>query len=310
MGYLTTDYINYANMKAIICMDNAESEVGKSKGGSGKSIFGNQFVHWKPTYRIDGKKRDLENDSFLYDGMSHTTELIFFDDCRVNMDFETFFSQITAGITVNSKGQRKFHLAPRKMVFSTNHSLWGRDDSTRRRQYVLTFSDYYNLHRTPYTEFGKQMFIEWEYKDYNLYFNIVAYAIQLNLRYGLAYTIPGTDVIRRSLRQVIGEDFLDWAEFHFDPESADGSKLGERWSFMDALTSFFNEYPKQKNFVDKKKFKEKLKHYCQYKGLHYNREANGGRIRSNNIEYFEISSDHDNTNIESVDDGLPFFSDK
>jgi len=311
MGYLTTDYINYANMKAIICMDNTETEVGKSKGGSGKSIFGNQFTHWKTVYRIDGKKKDLENDSFLYDGMDHTTDLIFFDDCRVNLDFETFFSQITAGITVNSKGQRRFNLSPRKMIFNTNHSLWGRDDSTRRRQYVLTFSDYYNINRTPYTEFGKQMFFEWEYDDYNLYFNIMAHAIQANLRYGLKHTIPGTDVLRRSLRQVIGEDLLDWAEFYFDDSAVlVESKMNTRVSLTLALLDFYESYPKQRNYVDKKRFREKLQSYCQYKGYIWNPNSNkDGRIRSNGQEYFYIGTHtegDDTTQIENDKIKLPW----
>jgi DNA primase len=308
MGYVSTDYINYANLKAVVAMDHAESEVGKSKGRTGKSIFGQQFTFWKPTHRIDGKKRDLENDSFLYDGMDHSTELIFFDDCRVNMDFETFFSQITGGITVNSKNVKKQNITPRKMLFTTNHSLSGRDDSSKARQYLLTFSDYYNLHRTPYTEFNRQMFVEWEGEDYNLYFNIMAKAIQANLKYGLAYTIPGGDVIRRSQRQQIGEEFLDWAYTFFNEEDTSLERnLGKKLEILKVLEDFYSYYPKQRNFVTLKHFREKLKLYCDYRpGYIFNPQANkDGRIRSGSIEYIIIQPG-DMEIIDTQSTKLPF----
>jgi len=319
MGYLSTDYINYAQLKAIICMDNAESAVGMSKGGSGKSVFGSQFLQWKPTHRIDGKKKDLETDQFLYDGVDERTELLYFDDCRVNMDFENWFSQITGGLTVNSKGLKRQNLTPRKMIFNTNHSLWGRDDSTRRRQYVITFSDYYNLHRTPFTEFGKNMFWEWEYNDWNYYFNILACSIQLNLRFGLTYTIPGGDVVRRGMRQLIGEDFIDWADdyFYAETENAEDKKMDKKVPLMEALTHFLTQFPKQRNYVDKKKFREKLKVWCTYMGYVFNPPSvanKDGRIRSGSVESFYISTNPDKDIItqdlgstpDATDDDTPF----
>lgn len=302
-GYGCVDYLNYSNMRAMIVQDAAESEIGKSKGGSGKSIFAKQFQYWKPTYEVDGKKPDLHKDTFLYDGLDEKHKIIIFDDCRVNMDFELFFNHITGGIVVNSKGKSKFKISPKKMFFVTNHSMLGRDESTRRRQYLVTFSDYYNINRSPYTEFGKQLFVEWEFDDYNHYFNIVAAAIQLNLRYGLSHTIPGMDVVRRSLRQIIGEDFLDWAEWYWGAdEHGSYPNIGVKVELDKVINDFFEQYPKQRNYVTPKIFKEKVKSYSEYKGYIYNPNANkDGRIRSNNKEYIIVAIPSD---IPGLDEGV------
>ena len=65
-GYVLHEYRNKAQMKAIIAMDGLESEVGKSQGGSGKSIYATMFEKLLPTVVIDGKKRNISEDPHLY----------------------------------------------------------------------------------------------------------------------------------------------------------------------------------------------------------------------------------------------------
>jgi hypothetical protein len=48
-----------------------------------------------PTVYIDGKKKDLERDPFLFEEVDERHELIFIDDCTKSLDFESFFTIIT-----------------------------------------------------------------------------------------------------------------------------------------------------------------------------------------------------------------------
>ena len=91
-GFILHDYNNLSDMRAVLCVDGTESEVGKSEGGTGKSLFTKQFTYSRDTLGINGKKRDLESDPFIYDAAKQSTRVIYFDDCRIGMDFEHFFT--------------------------------------------------------------------------------------------------------------------------------------------------------------------------------------------------------------------------
>lgn len=294
-GYIMHDYLDYSNMKAIVCMDGVESEVGKSEGGTGKSLWSEQFNQLVPAEIIDGKKQNLETDNHVYELVDERTHLIIFDDVRVNFPFEWLFSQITRGIEVNPKGEKRTKLSPPKFIINTNHAINGDGNSFRRRQYPIAFSDYYNGHRTIADEFGYQLFHEWEQDQWDLFYNFIANCIQIYLRYGLEYRIPEEDIERRRMRQHMGEKFLDWAQLAFDEEidhtgAPVGVFLNKKIERNYLYTKYLEQYPSDRKWTDNKRFKEKLQIYCQYAGLHFNPTAGGDRLRSNGKEYFIIAN--------------------
>jgi len=285
-GYVLHEYRDRGNLKAIICMDGEETEVGNSQGGTGKSLFSIQFEHMVPTEVVNGKKKNLADDPFLYDSVDERTQLIVFDDCRINLDFENFFSEITRGIEVNKKGERKFKLPAPKFIFNTNGAINGQGNSFKRRQYNLAFSDYYNEHRGVGEEFGRQFFYEWDWEQWNLFYNWMATCIQAFLRYGMKYTIPNDNIQRRRLRQEIGEDFISWASDMYCKEGAFLNKMVKR---QIACDDFLDRYTQQKRYVNERKFKKKLIQYSEYADLNWNPTHDGGRIYSNGVEYFLLA---------------------
>lgn len=296
-GYVMHDYLDYANMKAVVCMDGNESEVGRSQGGTGKSLWSMQFDQLIPTEIIDGKKKNIEDDNHLYELVDERTQAIVFDDVRVNFPFEWLFSQITRGLEVNPKGERRTKLPPKKFIINTNHALNGEGNSFRRRQYPIAFSDYYNEHRTVGDEFGHQLFHEWEQGQWDLFYNFIATCIQIYLRYGLQHRIPEEDIERRRMRQTMGEKFLDWAQLVFDEEidhTGDpvGIFLNKKCERNYLFGRFLDQYPSERRYTDSKKFKEKLQIYCEYAGLEFNPTAlkEDKRIKSNGKEYFIIAN--------------------
>lgn len=294
-GYVLHEYRNKAQMKAIVAMDGIESEVGRSMGGSGKSIYATMFEHLMPTVVIDGKKKNIAEDPHLYDAVDERTNILVFDDCRVNLDFEHFFSQITRGVEVNQKGLRRFNIPAPKFIFSTNHAIRGSDNSTMRRQYLLGFSDYFNSARTPQDEFGRLMFNEWDYEEWNRFYNFMAVCIQTYLKFSdlNKYTIPTADLEKRKLRQEIGENFLEFAELYFGIDESGGHSLSEPQSYRNCavekskvLRDYVEAYPNDKKYMDEKRIKEKVRLYCKYAGYEFNPSSGSdGRVKFGKTEY-------------------------
>lgn len=299
-GYVLHDYLDYSCMKAIVPMDGHETAVGKSEGGTGKSIWAKAFEHLIPTLIIDGKKKNLEDDNHLYEEANERTRVIVYDDVRVNFSIEGLFSQITTGVLVNEKGQKRYRIDPPKFIIPTNHALNGEGNSYRRRQYVISFSDYFNGHRTPKDEFGHMMFYEWDNDQWNHFYNWMALCVQLYLRHGLVQTVQDDMAERRKLRQKIGEKFLSWADLVFDTSTdnngnAKGTFLNKRIERKFLYNKYKEEDPKADRYLDLVKFKGKLKAYAKYAGLVFNPNDDptrvGERIKSNNEEYFILASD-------------------
>jgi hypothetical protein len=295
-GYIMHDFLDYSLMKAIVCMDGNESEVGRSEGGTGKSIFSNQFEHVMPMEVVDGKSKTIEDDKHIYELVDERTRVITFDDVRVNFNFEWLFSQITRGITVNPKGLKRMRLSPPKFIINTNHAINGDSNSFRRRQFLLGFSDYYNGARTPYDDFGYQLFHDWDYVEWNRYYNFLASCMQQFLRNRLEFTIPTEALERRRLRQQIGESLIEWASLMFDPQQDPNSKtpygvlLNRKIERNFMYQKYLDAYPEDKRYTTNRIFKEKMQKYCVYAGLDFNPTTGGDRLRSNGKEYFIIAN--------------------
>lgn len=295
-GYMIHDYLDFGNTKAVVCMDGVETEVGKSHGGTGKSIWAKQFEHLVPMEVIDGKKKNIEEDNHLYEEVDERTKIVLFDDVRVNFNFEFLFSHITTGVTVNPKGEKRYKIAPPKFVITTNHSLNGDDNSHDRRQYNISFSDYFNRARTVGDHYGHQFFHEWDFDQWNYFYNWLATCLQHYLKYRLVNVATDDILNRRRLRQTIGENFLNWATLVFDTrKNQDGSSIGvflnKRVEKKFLLDSYLEEYPRDSRFVDATKLKEKLQKYCEYARIDFNLPTQGERIKSNGKEYFIVSNE-------------------
>jgi hypothetical protein len=185
---------------------------------------------------------------------------------------------------------------PPKFIVITNHALNGEGNSFDRRQYAISFSDYYNSHRTVGDQFGHQLFHEWDYNQWNLFYNWMAECIQLYLRHGLTYVIPGEAIERRKIRQQIGESFLNWASLMYDREidhsgEPAGVFLNKKIEKGFLLSRYLDIYPKERRYVDATKLKDKLIKYARYAGLSFNPIRNGGRIKSNGQEFFILADD-------------------
>jgi hypothetical protein len=263
---------------------------------------------------VDGKSKTIEDDKHIYELVDEHTRVITFDDVRVNFNFEWLFSQITRGITVNPKGTKRMRLQPPKFIINTNHAITGDSNSYRRRQYMLGFSDFYNAHRTPYDDFGYQLFHDWPYEEWNRYYNFLASCMQHFLRVRLDFEIPSEALERRRLRQQIGESFIEWASLVFDAQIAPNNRpygiyLNEKVERTWLYGKYLDAYPEDKRYTTARIFKEKLAKFCQYAGLHFNPTTGGERLRSNGKEYFIVAGkgfDASTMGLRNIDSDMDF----
>lgn len=291
LGYLLHDYKNESELKAVICMDARMSEVGASNGRTGKSLFGRAVEQVIPQVYIAAKNKKITEDNFLFGEVSEKTKNVFLDDVRANIDFEFFFPLITGKLKVNPKGAQPFTLQQEdtpKLLITTNHAINGEGSSFRDRQAFVAFSDYYDDNHKPIDDFGINFFSEWGKEQFNLFYNLMANCLQLYFRsIKEEWSGPNQGIIeppmesleKRKLRQLMGEDFLIWAESYFSqeddiPDNPDDivstGYLNKRVIRKDAFNDLLEKNFSMRKWMNPSNFGKRIKFYCKYKSYHFN----------------------------------------
>lgn len=318
LGYMAHKFHNASVAKAVVAVDGKLSEVGSSHGRTGKSLFGKALSKIMPQVYIGGKSKTLTEDQFLFEEIDEKIQNVFIDDVRTNIDFEYFFPNITGQWKINAKGNRRFTLPekhPIKLFFSTNHMINGEGSSFTDRVHYIVFSDYYSDTWKPVDEFGQLFFDEWDQTQWNLFYNLVATSLQLYFRFGLVVA-PSRNIEKRRLRQMMGEEFLTWAEEYYSPTHNGAMPLNleckiPRKELYDDFKSRLRG--KLLDFYSTTRFGKCIKWFCQYKGYHFNPHrpneqqqniqdflAAGGTCfigiedKSSGVEYFTVSKDGTN----------------
>jgi len=318
LGFMLMEYKDPSVAKAVIAMDGKQSMVGDSNGRTGKSLIGELLKSVLRTASINGKKRDMDTDNFLWNDVDESTRIVFIDDVRQGFVFEDLFFVITGDWTVNYKGGRRitipFQSSP-KIYLTTNHALKGSDDSHKDRQWLIAFCDYYNSQHKPIDDFGLRFFSDWDFDQWNLTWNMLAMCIQLYLRYGVIEA-PGERLEQRKLRQEITEDFISWADEYF----SDDEHINTRLARKDLTDKFFEYAPQQRKYITATEFKKKIVKYCKWKGYTFNPQRfdritgkpiyfdSDGRPdiddKSGGVEYFTVANDKwmDEPSLDNRDD--------
>jgi len=232
IGYLLHGYRNPAIAKAIIFIDEKLSE--NAFGRSGKGLVAKAISQMRNLLKIDGKNFRFDK-SFAFQSVSLDTEVIFFDDVKKNFYFERLFSVLTEGLTIEKKNRNEFHIpfdeAP-KILIATNYSIQGSDDSSRDRQFVIEFADYYNAKHKPTDDFGKLFFNEWDESEFAKFDNFMMECCQLYLREGLC-EYEYVNLTRKKLRD---ETAAEFEEFICELE------LNKEYNKKDLYRRFQEEY--------------------------------------------------------------------
>jgi hypothetical protein len=304
MGYLLHDYHIKSIAKAVIPMDGKMSEIGQSNGRTGKSLFGKFVGKIIPQVEIGSKSKKMTEDPFLFEGVTEKTKNVFFDDVRTNIDIEFFYPHITGQFSVRPLGEKRFFLPENnkpKLIFTTNHGINDAGGSLRDRIFMLAFSDFYNEHHKPVQDFGKEFFDEWDHDQWNITFNLAATCLKIYFKYGLI-PAPMKRLELRNLRQLMGENFLIWADEYFSQPD----NINHQIPRQELADNFQEKVPTEKRYFTPNSFKKKMKAYCQFRELDFNPhlydsqgapkkfDKNGRPVendKSGGVEYFTIGND-------------------
>lgn len=209
IGYLMHGYKDPTRTKAIIFTDEKLSD--KAFGRSGKGLVANAAKQMKNVLRIDGKNFRFDK-SFPFQSVNPDTQIMFFDDVNKKFGFEKLFSIITEGITIEKKNKNEYSIpyerSP-KILITTNQSITGSDDSSRARQFVVEFSDFYNANHFPIQDFGKMFFDEWDKNEWSAFDNYMIECCQYYLKNGL----KEYDYVNLTKKKLIDETAVEFEEF-------------------------------------------------------------------------------------------------
>jgi len=286
IGYLLSNYKNKMNNKAVILNDEVISE--NPEGGTGKGLFVQGLRQIRKVSILDGKSFD-DKKSFPYQTVSSETNILVFDDVKQNFDFESKFSLVTEGMTLERKNKDAIRLKVEdspKLVISTNYAIKGEGNSHDRRRFELEVAQYYGKNLTPYDEFGKQLFDDWEIEEFQKFDNYMVYCLQSYLKNGLI----SQNAKNLKMRKFIAETSMEFYEWVKDVENC---PIGIRNEKQQYFNKFTDEYQDFKKWLTRKKFNIWVQKYCSFINVPY---SDGN---SNGLRWFMIGN-------EQQDEACPF----
>ena len=269
IGFLMHGHKNLSFCPAVILNDEVISD--NPEGGTGKGLLMNALSQMKKLVVIDGKSFTFER-SFAYQLVSADTQILCFDDVKKHFEFERLFSVVTEGLTLEKKNKDAikipFSKSP-KIAITTNYAIKGAGNSFERRKWELELHQHYNKNHTPYDEFGRMMFGDWNDDDWCEFDNYMIGCLQFYLMNGLVKS----KFVNLQIRQLSAEtchDFIEWVGLIDNHEGHYNIHTNVRYYKNELYNEFVNEYPdygpKAKLTISRTKFYKWLIAYGVYRG--------------------------------------------
>jgi hypothetical protein len=268
IGYLMHSYQNEAKPKAIIFNDEMISE-DIPNGGSGKGLIHRAIGHIKNIVIEDGKKFDPKG-QFAYQKVNKDTQIFLMDDVPKHFNFESLFSIVTEGMTVEKKGQDAYQIPFKdspKISITTNYTIQGSGASHERRVFEVEIANYFNENHTPEMEFGHLFFSEWDDIEWANFDNFMIRCVQYFLKNGLV----NSDKVNLKLRKFKNEMGTEFIEF-MEMKTFSGGPINRK----DFRDEFNRQYPNVSKYNTPQKFNKKVKDYCLFNNLNFEENKYNG----------------------------------
>jgi len=274
IGYCLHKYKDQTRPFALILAEETEKE--KEGGGTGKGIFFKAISKLLNVVFVDGKNFKLDK-SFAFQRINLDTQLVVIEDCRKNVDFEGFYSNITEGVTVEKKNKDELYIgyadAP-KFGFTTNYSIQLNGNHAKRRAKVIEFSNYFNPRRTPLDYFGHALFDGWDDDEWNRFYNLMLHFVQIYLTDGIPEAYTSETLRRKTIKLTWGEEFCDYY---------DELERGKWYGFTDEYTGFLKAADFERKDYSNKRFRAALEAASDAYGHRF--EVRKNRQDSNRKEF-------------------------
>lgn len=274
MGYLMHQFTKPSQTKAIILNDEEITDAANPKGGTGKGLIANALKEVLSVTKIDGKEfRD--DDKFHFQRVTPDTSVIWLDDPKKNFVFETLFSAITDGLTVERKFLPQFVFDPEtspKWLICSNTIMANEGTSNKRRQFIIELSNHYSRKlqtglEEPIVEehngyfFRNDWGIQWDY-----FFSYMVDCASLYLDCGLIKAPKGNTELNR-LIQKTSDDFVNWAEQNITIGRHDTKE-----KYQEFVSLFYGS----EHRFGQRGFSNYVKKFAEYKGWDYFTDSYNG----------------------------------
>ena len=215
-GYLTHGFFE-TKLKAVLLTDSTISEGNEADGRTGKTLYCRILGHAltnRPNeaqsiyIEINGKDFD-PGEKHKYSRANIDTQLICINDLRRNTKADIFYNDIPEGIVVDKKGLQPFKIM-QKLVLTTNQVIIIEGASSRDRITEFEFSDYYNEHNTPESEFQHWFFRDWNAQQWNAFYMFMADCSRNYLAAGKLPTPKEINLTARKLKDYTCSEFVDF----------------------------------------------------------------------------------------------------
>lgn len=269
VGFLLHSHQNQSKPKAIIFNDEMMSDV--ANGGSGKGLIHKAIGHIKNMVIEDGKKFDHKS-QFAYQKVNKDTQVLLMDDVPKNFNFESLFSVITEGITIEKKGKDAYQIPfseNPKISLTTNYTVRGEGASHRRRIFEVEIANYFNDTRTPEDVFGHQFFSEWSKDEWHKFDNYMNRCIQYFLKEGLVES-DKVNLNERKFKNNLGAEFIEFM---------DDKTFANPVCKKELRKQFTNENPELTKYNSAKAFNRKVAEYCDYHNFKLDSDLRNGTKR-------------------------------
>lgn len=281
IGYLLSTYKNKMNNKAVILNDEVISD--NPEGGTGKGVFIQGIKQLRTVAILDGKTFN-DQKSFPYQTISQDTNVLVFDDVKQNFDFESKFSLITEGITLERKNKDAIKLTVEdspKIVITTNYAIKGSGNSHKRRRHELELAQYYTGDNTPFDEFNRQLFDDWSKDDFLRFDNYMINCVQKYLTDGLIKQENAINIKTRHFIAETSQDFYNYMMDEFDRYNIRVDKKEELRQFQEMYPDYTRKWFTQNRFTIW------LKKWSKFNGYEFEENTSNGQV------WFMITKDKD-----------------
>ncbi len=273
IGYMLHRYKQKDRAWAPFVMDWVIGQNGQCNGRSGKSFMIEALRHVTNWLKVSGRNEGLLKGQFAFKQVTRKTDVVMIDDCAEYFPFKDFYDSLTGDLTINAKNVSAYNLpyeeAP-KFAFTTNYVPREFDGSSSGRIIYSVFSDYYHVAteendyretRQISSDFGGVLLDstyperDWE-ADLNFMMQCCRFYLSVrNLPVKIEPDM--SNIIFRKYLRDMADNFQDWAEAYFSPESGNLDREIVR-------DEAFEDYRRKSNMakITMQKFTKSLKGFC------------------------------------------------
>jgi len=154
-------------------------------------------------------------------------------------------------------------------LISTNYAIKGEGNSHNRRRFELEIAQYYGDNLTPFDDFKRELFDEWNVNDFISFDNYMIFCLQSYLKTGLVKQNAKNLILRKLIAETSME-FYEWAN---DVENLPVGVRNDKTMYFD---NFVSEYKDFNKWLTRKKFNIWIQKLAKFKNIDYSQNSSNG----------------------------------